>query len=81
MPQKLPSGSANQAVTIAPRLPGTHSVAPGADRPATTPSVSPLPSPTVSPVPSLLPRIPSGGLPLFSGSSGGLLRLLIGGLR
>lgn len=75
----LPSAPAVPSVPGAATAP---SAAPAPDVPLSTPSAGvPLASPSASPVPSLLPRLPSGGIPLLNGSSGGLLRLLIGGLR
>lgn len=70
----LPTGSA------AP-LPGPVPTLPAPPRTGELPSV-PTPSPTPLPTPTggTILDLPDGGLPLFTGSGGGLLRLLIGGL-
>ena len=75
VPVPLPSGSAAPVVPVpsAPALP-----APSTDDRTSGPVPTPTPLPSASTRPGL--DLPGGGLPLFDGSSGGLLRLLIGGL-
>ena len=79
----LPGSSPSPTAPAAPGLPGVKAPAqapqPG---PADAATPTPTPSPSASPR-SILPGVPGGGdLPLFgrSSSSGGLLRLLLGGL-
>lgn len=75
VPFPLPSGSSAPALPEAPAVPGGPD-APGAPLPGPTP----LPVPSVTPTP--LPELLGGGdVPLLRGVPGGLLRLLIGGLR
>jgi phospholipid/cholesterol/gamma-HCH transport system substrate-binding protein len=74
IPLPLPSGSSAPApVPSAPALP-----VPGTRDGPSGPVPTPVPSPTLTRGPGI--DLPGGGLPLLSGSSGGLLRLLIGGL-
>ena len=65
----------------APEVPLPVPTLPAPPRTGEVPAV-PLPSPTPLPTPTGGPilDLPAGGLPLFNGTGGGLLRLLIGGL-
>jgi phospholipid/cholesterol/gamma-HCH transport system substrate-binding protein len=74
IPLPLPSGSS--APAPAPSVPALP--VPGTRDGPSGPVPAPVPSPTPTRGPGL--DLPGSGLPLLSGSSGGLLRLLIGGL-